>query len=177
MKTIKVTEKEVQAAFDAAKSEETKQILTTLFGQQKETAKSIVDNYKQFDLERYLENPNLKVVTRLGCNVRILCTDRISNAHSTTNQPVVALVLEKGSNECTYELTFCYTRDGLCVEGVKSPYDLFFVPEKKEGWVNLFNLSEGPCLGRVYSSKEVAESMIKCGLHPYIATVKIEWEE
>ena len=59
-----------------------------------------------------------------------------------------------------------------------SSVDLFFAPGKHEGWVNLFNLSEGPCLGRVYSSKEVAESMIgKCGLHPYIATVKIEWEE
>lgn len=168
MKTINVTEKEVQAAFAAAKSKETKQVLTTLFGQQKETVEPIVDNYKQFDLERYLENPNLKVVTRLGHSVRIICTDKASRS-----KPVIALVLQKG-----YEYTFCYTRDGLCVENAKSPYDLFFVPEKKEGWVNLFNLSEGPCLGRVYSSKEVAESMIeKCGLHPYIATVKIEWEE
>ena len=170
MKTINVTEKEVQAAFAAAKSEETKQVLTTLFGQQKETAKPTIDNYKQFDLERYLENPNLKVVTRLGHSVRIICTNKISSCRP---KPVIALVLQGG-----YEYTFCYTRDGLCVENAKSPYDLFFVPEKKEGWVNLFNLSEGPYLGRVYSSKEVAESMIKkCGLHPYIATVEIEWEE
>lgn len=53
-----------------------------------------------------------------------------------------------------------------------------FAPEKKEGWVNLYNLSEGPYLGSVYSSKEVAEAMSKkCGLQHYIATIKIEWEE
>lgn len=59
-----------------------------------------------------------------------------------------------------------------------SSVDLFFAPGKHEGWVNIFDLSEGLCLGRVYSSKEVAESMIKNrGLHPYIATIKVEWEE
>lgn len=46
METINVTEKEVQAAFAAAKSEETKQVLTTLFGPPKEKAKPTIDNYK-----------------------------------------------------------------------------------------------------------------------------------
>ena len=44
MKAINITEKEVQAAFSAAKSEETKQVLTALFGQQK--MKPTLDNYK-----------------------------------------------------------------------------------------------------------------------------------
>ena len=31
---------------------------------------------KQFDIEKYLENPKQRVVTRDGRNVRIICTDR-----------------------------------------------------------------------------------------------------
>lgn len=46
MKAINITEKEVQAAFSAAKSEETKQVLTALFGQQKKKMKPTLDNYK-----------------------------------------------------------------------------------------------------------------------------------
>lgn len=153
MKTINVTEKEVQAAFDAAKSEETKQILTTLFGPPEKTAKPIIDNYKQFDLQEYLENPNRKVITRGGQSVRIVCTDMIG-----TSYPVLAVYKYDPTHESYYSCTI----DGkLRKNGDITGLDLFFVPEKKEGWVNLFNLSEGPCLGRVYSSKEVAESMIK----------------
>nr|DAH89713.1 MAG TPA: hypothetical protein [Caudoviricetes sp.] len=169
MKTINVTEKEVQAAFAAAKSEETKQVLTTLFGQQKETAKPTIDNYKQFDLQEYLKNPNREVITRDGESVRIICTDMIGNPY-----PVLAICKVDPTHECCKS----YTTDGKLYTEGDSQADLFFAPEKKEGWANLFNLSEGPCLGRVYSSKEVAEAMSKnCGLHPYIATIKIEWEE
>lgn len=169
MKTIKVTEKEVQAAFDAAKSEETKQILTTLFGPPEEKAKPIINNYKHFDLEEYQKNPNRKVITRSGRNVRIICTDKRKDDY-----PILALCsMDNGSEHC-----YSYLPNGKRYLIEDSSVDLFFAPGKHEGWVNLFNLSEGPCLGRVYSSKEVAESMIgKCGLHPYIATVKIEWEE
>ena len=46
MKAINITEKEVQVAFSAAKSEETKQVLTALFGQQKKKMKPTIDNYK-----------------------------------------------------------------------------------------------------------------------------------
>lgn len=46
MKAINITEKEVQAAFSAAKSEETKQVLTALFGAPKKKMKPTLDNYK-----------------------------------------------------------------------------------------------------------------------------------
>ena len=126
---------------------------------------------KQFNLEEYLKDPNKKVVTRDGRNVRIICTDK-----KGVNYSVVALcTMSDGSEnlETYFPNGKIYLNSGSCM-------DLFFAPEKKEGWANLYDLSEGPCLGRVYSSKEVAESMItKCGLglHPYITTVKIEWEE
>ena len=41
---------------------------------------------EQFSLEKHLENPSRKVVTRSGHNVRILCTDQRGN------MPIVALV-------------------------------------------------------------------------------------
>ena len=127
---------------------------------------------KQFNLEEYKKNPNRRVITRDGRSVRIVCTNRIGDF------PIIALIHD-GINE--FLGTFMQNGvhvDGVHVDGLGNARDLFFVTEKKEGWVNLFNLSEGPCLGRVYSSKELAENMAKkCGLHPYIATVKIEWEE
>lgn len=46
MKAINITEKAVQAAFNAAKSEETKQILAALFGPEEKMAKPSLDNYK-----------------------------------------------------------------------------------------------------------------------------------
>lgn len=124
---------------------------------------------KQFNLEEYLKDPNKKVVTRDGRNVRIICTDQKGTEYS-----VVALcTMSNESEDCYF-----YFPNGRMYLSADSCLDLFFAPEKKKGWANLYDLPEGTYLGRVYSSKEVAESMIKkCGLHPYIATVEIEWEE
>ena len=124
---------------------------------------------KQFTVEEYQKNPNRKVITRDGKSVRIVCTDMMG-----TSYPILAICRVNPTHDCYYS----YTLNGKHNLGVNSRLDLFFAPEKHEGWVNLYNLSEGPHLGSVYSSKEVAEAMSKkCGLHPYIATVKIEWEE
>ena len=126
---------------------------------------------KQFNLEEYLKDPNKKVVTRDGRNVRIICTDQKGTEYS-----VIALCTMSNESENLYS----YLPNGRMYlsAGADSCMDLFFAPEKKEGWVNLYNLSEGPYLGSVYSSKEVAEAMSKkCGLQHYIATIKIEWEE
>ena len=124
---------------------------------------------KQFNLEEYLRDPNKKVVTRDGRNARIVCTDRQGGDH-----PILALcTMSNGGENC-----YSYYPNGKMYLSTDSCKDLFFAPEKKKGWANLYDLPEGTYLGRVYSSKEVAESMIKkCGLHPYIATVEIEWEE
>lgn len=126
---------------------------------------------KQFDLKEYLKDPNKKVVTRDGRDVRIICTDRRGGYH-----PILALCTMSNESENLYS----YLPNGRMYlsADADSCMDLFFAPEKKEGWVNLYNLSEGPYLGSVYSSKEVAEAMSKkCGLQHYIATIKIEWEE
>src|SRR5574344_1767496 len=126
---------------------------------------------KEFSLEEYLKNPSRKIVTRDGRDVRIICTDRRGGDH-----PILALCTMSNESENLY--SFLPNGRMYLNADADTCMDLFFAPEKHEGWVNLFNLSEGPYLGSVYSSKEVAEAMSKkCGLHPYIATIKIEWEE
>ena len=124
---------------------------------------------KQFNLKEYLKDPNKKVVTRDGRNARIVCTDR-----KGTECSVVALcTMSSGSEDCYF-----YFPSGRMYLSADSCLDLFFASEKKKGWANLYDLPEGPYLGSVYSSKEVAEAMSKkCGLQHYIATIKIEWEE
>ena len=124
---------------------------------------------KQFTVEEYQKNPNRKVITRDGKSVRIVCTDMMG-----TSYPILAICRVDPTHDCYYS----YTLNGKHNLGVVSRLDLFFAPEKHEGWVNLYDHSEGTYLGSVYSSKEVAEAMSKkCGLQHYIATCKIEWEE
>ena len=124
---------------------------------------------ERFNLDEYLKHPERKVVTRDGRRVRIVCTDR-----EATQWPIVALVRDK--NE---ENIYSYSLSGVCFPmPIVDDDDLFFAPEKKEGWVNMFKDQSGdPQLGRIYTSKEVAETMAKqCGRHPF-TTIKIEWEE
>ena len=124
---------------------------------------------KQFNLKEYLKDPNKKVVTRDGRNVRIICTDRQGG-----DRPILILCFESDGIERCFS---CFPNGRRYVD-IDSCMDLFFAPEKHEGWVNLYDHSEGTYLGSVYSSKEVAEAMgKKCGLQHYITTIKIEWEE
>ena len=117
---------------------------------------------KQFNLEEYLKNPSRKVVTRYGKNARIICTDA-KNVYS-----VVALIAEDKS-----ERVETYLKDGIYSEGRQSCDDLFFAPEKHEGWVNVYrDLGSGELYcGYVYDSEEEAKK------RGGIATIKIEWEE
>ena len=121
---------------------------------------------EEFNLEKYLENPNRKVVTRDGRTVRIICTDAKSDF------PLIALIKNDDS-----ELLVSYTLRGTPSEWCKSVCDLFFAPEKKSGWINLYKMnsiiSPGP---RVYDTKEDAESAAGDKSY-YITTIKIEWEE
>ena len=59
---------------------------------------------EQFSLEKYLENPNRKVVTRGGRAVRIVCTNR-KFKYLNVQYPVMALI--KGfddDNEYTFNI-------------------------------------------------------------------------
>ena len=121
---------------------------------------------EQFSLEKYLANPSRKVVTRDGRRVRIICTDMKS-----TTYPVVALI-ENGSG---YEQLITFSKNGEYAVNESSRSDLFFAPEKHEGWVNIYKEGTNRYLeGCICVTKEEAKRIRGYG---YITTIKIEWEE
>lgn len=59
-------------------------------------------------------------------------------------------------------------------------YDLMMLPEKKEGWVNVFNHGNNDTyVGNIiFPTEELAkEAVSRMNGVKYIVTVKIEWEE
>lgn len=125
---------------------------------------------EQFSLEKYNKNPNRKVITRDGRNVRIVCTDMIG-----TSYPILAICRIDGTRDCYYP----YKIDGKISINIDSPLDLFFAPEKHEGWINLYQMDYGVYANSdVYPTKEEAERYGKFSSHAsYVDTCKIEWEE
>ena len=122
---------------------------------------------KPFNIKEYNDNPSRKVITRDGRPVRILCT----NARRT--YPVVALIEDKDNKE---DYLFAYLPDGkMC--GMRGENDLFFAPEKREGFINLYkNICGGISTDTVvFSTKEHAQASKK--YENYLDTIKIEWEE
>lgn len=123
---------------------------------------------KQFNLEEYLKNPSRKVVTRNGSKVRIICTDKNGDC------PIVALIER---SDGVAEETVTYKENGKFFGDSSYKCDLFFAPEKHEGWVNLYRgASYATNAGCVFNSEEEAKESIYSPPR-YITTVKIEWEE
>ena len=125
---------------------------------------------EQFSLDKYLANPSRKLVTRDGREARIICTDMKS-----TTYPVVALI-ENGSG---YEQLTTFSKNGEYAVNESSRSDLFFAPEKHEGWANLYKWVNKDCayyMGSIFNSKAEAENKRDTSDN-YVATIKIEWEE
>ena len=125
---------------------------------------------EQFSVEKYLANPSRKVVTRDGRPVRIICTDMKSY-----NEKIVGLI----PSDTGIESIVTWTQQGKQYLNMDTPNDLFFAPEKHEGWINIFKVACANAYlkeSRIYSSKEIAESEGR-GLSNYLSTIKIEWEE
>ena len=126
---------------------------------------------KPFNLEEYLANPNRKIVTRDGREVkRILCTD------VKGKYPIVVVIDNRDGNT---ERAISLTKDGKFFDGSSDNKDIFFAPEKHEGWVNIFEDAVGnPSITdlRIFTSKEDAEKEGK-NKKWYVTTAKIEWEE
>ena len=56
--------------------------------------------------------------------------------------------------------------------------DLFFAPEKKEGWINLYEFNSVIVPGtKIYDTEEKAKFEIGNKSENYISTIKIGWEE
>ena len=124
---------------------------------------------KPFSLEEYLKNQKRKVVTRNGRSARIICTD------AKGNYPIVALIEEGG-----YDNALSYTKDGKLYVGETNDYDLFFAPEKHEGWLTIYRSNECGFYIRgnsPYKSKEKADVVAKANPKTFFTTIKVEWEE
>ena len=130
----------------------------------------------QFSLEEYLKNPNKKVVTRDGRDVRIICTDRVSEK----GYPLVVLVMKDG-----HEFVHTYNMYGqFYTADTNHDLDLFFAPEKHEGWLNIYKAGvQRETLGYLqtrYAGSSIwpTEEEAKASADPGpVATIKIEWEE
>lgn len=120
---------------------------------------------KPFSLEEYLKNPSKKVVTRDGKSVKIYCTDYIGAQH------IIAKV-----EDYSYSISF-YNDGKYCIDRGVSHLDLFFAPEKHEGWTPVYREPTGKIkFGYAYSTKKEAEETSKCDTR-YLTTTKVEWEE
>ena len=126
---------------------------------------------KQFNLEEYLKNPSKKVVTRDGRSVKIHCTNYIGAQH------IIAQV--EGN-----DYSSAFSNDGRFIVCEESRCDLFFAPEKHEGWVNIYK-AEVPrktlgCMvtryvgSSIWPTEEAAKTAADAD---DIVTIKIEWEE
>ena len=122
---------------------------------------------KHFNLDEYLKDTSREVVTREGKPVKIHCTNFAGD------NPVIATIGDD-------EYSFSFSRDGKFIKDIdESDHDLFFAPEKHEGWLNLFKDTLGIIYGGcVYTSKDEAkEEEHPTDKESQVATIKIEWEE
>ena len=104
-----------------------------------------------------------------GRKVKILCTNRKGP------YPIVALVENHDSDN---ESVYSYRENGLySMFSQSEENNLFFAPEKHEGWVNVYRNSDSDTYaGAVYDSQEDAKKR-KVFDENYVTTIKIEWEE
>lgn len=122
---------------------------------------------KPFDLQA--AKAGKPVCTRSGKPVRIICFDVKGAKH-----PIIALVEEDG-----YERVCSYMPDGRRFEEEKEwSDDLMMIPEKKEGWVNIYKDPVGKVVSTqiIFSSEKIAKQNINLKRN-YISTVKISWED
>ncbi len=122
---------------------------------------------KPFDLQA--AKSGKPVCTRDGRKARIICFDRESIGF-----PIIALV-KNGDTECVYQFD---DKGRSNIDDEERGYDLMMLPEKKEGWVNVYRDCDGANITKddnIYSSKEASAQVID--RDNYIATTKINWEE
>ena len=128
-------------------------------------------NLKEFDLGA--AKAGKPICTRDGRKARIVCFDRISG---DDYYKIVACVTAFDGD---FEEVIVYGIDGYIVDSQNpKDEDLMMLPEKKEGWVNVYDADTTFTYaeGIIYNTKEEALAHAKsdCIL---IGTGKISWEE
>ena len=133
-------------------------------------SEKIGKNLKEFDLEA--AKSGKPVCTRDGRKARIICFDYKGDANA---YPILALISTSNLSGVPSEIIAKYTEDGRYAKynNVENDEDLMMLPEKKEGWVNVYK--DGLLGARVYKTrKEAYDIASPCD---YVDTVKISWEE
>lgn len=140
--------------------------------QNKENMEKKKLNLKEFNLEA--AKAGKPIYTRDGRKARIICFD------AKCDKPIVALIYDYNK-----ETVLQYLENGRFFVDQIDKYDLMMLPQKKEGWVNIYNrntisTSKENCYimtgVSVFKTKESAISY-KDKDKKYIDTIKIEWEE
>lgn len=136
---------------------------------------------KPFDIQKAREGK--PVCTREGHKVRIICFDREGSF------PLVILIKK---NEDSLEEIRTYTVNGISSISFNKRHhedhgdDLMMLPEKKEGWINIYNADTTFYYveGRVFETKDEAVQKAKEEVekeqrekNEYIDTIRVEWEE
>ena len=138
-----------------------KKTLTVEIKQNQEDMEEKKLNLKPFDIQKAREGK--PVCTRDGRKARIICFD------ANDERSIIALLEFKCDNGCYVEKIETYYKDGKVHKESEWSNDLMMLPEKKEGWVNVYK-------ERIYSTKEEAIEATYDGL-TYVDTVKVCWEE
>ena len=137
-----------------------------------ESIKELPDKYpytqdlKEFNLEAAKQGK--PVCTRDGRKARIICFDRDWDMH------IVALVSDPLGESVHY-----YLSNGKVDFDKQNDEDLMMLPEKKEGWVNVYreesNNNERLIEQTIYKTRK--DAFDKACPQGYITTTKINWEE
>ena len=122
-------------------------------------------NLKPFNLQEAREGK--PVCTRDGAKARIICFDAKSDA------PIIALITADDGTE----ITFDYLSDGTFFNSENPDNDLMMLPEKKEGWINIYKGGKMDA-DYIYPTKaDAVENMYPPMKDNYIDTIKVKWEE
>jgi hypothetical protein len=114
-------------------------------------------------------DPTKPVQTRDGRKARIICTDMVDERY-----PIVALITE----ETDREFPVSFTADGRILDSAREhDNDLVNIPEKREGWINVYPVPESPWRTPSDWLYPTMEEAIEDCTDGYITTVKVEWTE
>ena len=146
---------------------------TTISIEIKENMEEKKLNLKPFDLEA--AKAGKPVYTRDGRGARIICFD------AKCNLPIIALITQSGGDESLAR----YNSNGRFTNLNESDCDLMMLPERKEGWINVYKreneyICENECSVSTGIAVYKSESEAKRNIDKdkiYVNTIKITWEE
>ena len=128
---------------------------------------------KEFDLEAAKQGK--LVCTRDGRKARIIAFDR-RLFYKNVSYPILALVERSDGEDDVYG----YNEKGkvLIEDDAEYKDDLKMLPEKHEGWVNVYKMKDGEIIiGQYpYESQDYCRNLARSE-DGYIDTIKIEWYE